>query len=69
MERPDHYKNAPGNLRDYVVADDWELPAILGQALKYIKRHRYKGKPVEDLTKAMGCIELAIEQLEGNVHA
>jgi len=65
IERPDHYKNS-GKIRDYVVADDWGLPAILAQALKYIKRHRLKGHPVEDLRKAVACVELAIEQLKEN---
>lgn len=63
IERPDHYKNS-GKLRDYEVADDWRLPAILAQALKYIKRHALKGNPVEDLEKARDCITLHLEHLE-----
>ena len=62
---PSHYVKS-GKIRDYVVADDWGLPAILAQALKYIKRHRLKGHPVQDLRKAVACVELAIEQLKEN---
>jgi len=67
IERPDHYANS-GEIRDYVVADDWRLPQLLGNVLKYLKRYRHKGHPVADLNKAIDCIKLQIEQLESEAH-
>ena len=47
---PKHYTNTKIEPMD--VIEDWELPHHLACVLKYIKRHREKGKPVEDLKKA-----------------
>ncbi len=40
------------------------LGYTLLNAWKYLFRYKYKGKPVQDLKKAIKCIEFAIEVLE-----
>jgi len=66
-ERPRHYAES-GSIRDYEVADDWKVPAMLAQALKYLYRYRNKGDPIADLRKAQDCIGYHIEQLEKNTN-
>ena len=62
IERPDHYEKS-GKIRDYEVADDWGLPQLLGNVLKYLKRHQHKGHPEEDLGKARDCIIIHLEDI------
>ena len=38
---------------------------LVGNAIKYIMRHRYKGKPIEDLEKAVWYLNKQIEMYKG----
>jgi hypothetical protein len=38
------------------VIDDWKLGYYDGNAMKYVCRHKHKGKPVEDIQKAIDCL-------------
>lgn len=61
---PDHYKE---HLYEPIeVIEDWELSFCAGNALKYIGRYQKKGKPVEDLRKAIWYLEREIDSLEDN---
>jgi hypothetical protein len=51
----DHYKNLQIEPWEYAEAN--ALTFLEGSAIKYITRHRLKGKD-EDLQKAIHCIEL-----------
>jgi len=45
------------------VAIDWNLNPLMSPVLKYVKRYRQKGKPVQDLKKAIKYLEMEIERL------
>lgn len=63
VQRPAHYAEG----RKYEprkVIHDWQLNFNLGNAVKYISRAGRKGDMVEDLRKAIQCIEFEIEEIE-----
>lgn len=51
---PAHYSK--GKYTPWEVIDDWKLDYYTGNALKYVCRHKHKGKPVEDIQKAIDCL-------------
>ena len=59
--RPGYYQSAMGDVFD--IADAYQLDMPLGTAAKYILRagKKDKSKEIEDLEKAIRCIERAIE--------
>lgn len=61
-EKPQHYTDTKITPLD--VIDDWDLDFRLGNAVKYIKRYRLKGTPIEDLEKAATYVNMKIEQLK-----
>jgi len=62
VNHPPHYTQ--GRFECIDVLEDLNLPFHLAAAMKYIWRHRDKGKPVEDLRKAVWYIERWIKKLE-----
>lgn len=64
QEGGDHYKVMAIQPGEYIVANkfDW----FTSNAIKYLSRHHLKGKPVEDLKKAIHYIQLRIHQLEND---
>lgn len=46
--------------------EDWGLNFALGNAVKYIARADHKGKPIEDLEKALWYIRHEIERRKAN---
>ena len=64
--RPDYYQFHQYDVFD--IAAYFGLSFPLGNALKYILRagHKDQSKEVEDLTKAITCIQRHIEIKEGN---
>jgi len=58
--KPNHYQHDPDPL---TVIEGWDLDFNLGNVVKYIARHKYKGKPIEDLTKAFFYLNRAINKL------
>lgn len=55
----DHYKKY--KYQPMQFAEDTGLSPMIFSALKYICRHKDKGKPVEDLKKALHCVEMFVE--------
>jgi hypothetical protein len=51
---PAHYSK--GKFTPWEVIDDWKLGYYDGNAMKYVCRHKHKGKPVEDIQKAIDCL-------------
>lgn len=51
---PAHYSH--GKLTPWEVIDDWSMDYYCGNAMKYVCRHKHKGKPVEDIQKAIDCL-------------
>jgi hypothetical protein len=54
VKRPAHYTWIPG-IECRAISRHFSSNA--GQAIQYIYRHRHKGKPVEDLRKAIECLQ------------
>lgn len=62
VEHPNHYNT--GKYEPIDVINDWKLNFNLGNTIKYIARHKHKGKPLEDLKKAMFYLKYEIYRLE-----
>lgn len=62
VNHPSHYNM--GSIEAIDAIEDWDLGFSLGNAIKYIVRHRHKGTPIQDLRKAIWYIEYRIKQLE-----
>lgn len=54
VNHPSHYNQ--GNIEVIDAIEDWKMGFNDGNAIKYIARHRAKGKPEEDLKKALWYI-------------
>ena len=66
VERPDHYNNGAIEAIEAIKASmpENEFRGYLkGNALKYLWRYDYKGKPVEDLRKCKCYIERLIKEI------
>ena len=60
VNHPAHYN--VGKIEVIDAIEDWGLGFSLGNAIKYIARADHKGKPVEDLEKAVWYIRREIER-------
>ena len=60
VNSPSHYNS--GNIEVITAIDDWNLGFSLGNTVKYIARADHKGKPLEDLEKAMWYLKHEIEK-------
>lgn len=66
VEQPDHYNKGAIEAIEAIKAS---MPAnefngyLKGNALKYLWRYDYKGKPIEDLRKCRWYIERLIKEL------
>ncbi len=69
VNKPAHYNFGSIECIDYIkqtLGDEGFRAYCLGNAIKYIHRHKYKGKPAEDLKKANYYLNKAITTLEKN---
>ena len=64
VNHPSHYN--VGKIEVIDAIEDWNLNFNLGNAVKYIARADHKGKPVEDLEKALWYIRHEIERRKAN---
>tara|TARA_R110002153_G_scaffold32909_1_gene99486 strand:+ start:1312 stop:1557 length:246 start_codon:yes stop_codon:yes gene_type:complete len=67
VERPRHYNNGSVECIDAIRAalgDEGFQAYCQGNVLKYLWRHKYKGKPVEDLHKCSWYLQRLIETIE-----
>jgi hypothetical protein len=64
INHPDHYNH--GKIETIVAIDDWDLDFCLGNAVKYIARAGHKGKPLDDLRKALWYIQHKIDLLQAS---
>lgn len=62
IEKPAHYNHGSIEVADAI--EDWKLPYFLGNVVKYVARCDYKGKPVEDLKKAVWYLNREIARRE-----
>ena len=66
VEQPDHYNKGAIEAIEAIKASmpEHEFKGYLkGNALKYLWRYDYKGKPVEDLRKCRWYIERLIKEM------
>ena len=57
---PKHYTHGKYEVID--VIEDWDLNFRLANAIKYIARHKHKGKPLEDLEKALWYLQREVDR-------
>jgi len=62
VNHPKHYNN--GKIEVIDAIEDWLMGFCDGNVIKYVARHRHKGKPIEDLKKAKWYLERLIQQYE-----
>ena len=67
INSPKHYTSGKFEVID--VIEDWQLNFRLANAVKYIARHKHKGKPVEDLKKALWYLQREIDKQDGKPDA
>lgn len=60
ITKPQHYTKGKFEVID--VIEDWDLNFRLANTVKYIARHKHKGKPLEDLKKAMWYLQREIDR-------
>jgi hypothetical protein len=60
VSSPKHYTTGKYEVID--VIEDWDLNFRLANTIKYIARHKHKGKPLEDLKKALWYLEREIDK-------
>jgi len=69
VNKPAHYNFGGIECIDYirqVLGEDGFRAYCLGNTIKYIHRHPYKGKPKEDLKKAQYYLNKAVTTLEND---
>tara|TARA_B100000900_G_scaffold270999_1_gene231449 strand:+ start:86 stop:316 length:231 start_codon:yes stop_codon:yes gene_type:complete len=62
VNHPKHYNS--GTIEVIDAIEDWEMGFCDGNVIKYVARHKHKGKPIEDLKKAKWYLERLIQQYE-----
>lgn len=62
VSHPKHYTHGKYEFWDVVV--DWNLPFLPGTAMKYICRHLHKGRPKQDIQKAIAFLNRYLQELE-----
>lgn len=59
---PFHYLQT--KITPLAVIEDWKLNYHLSSVIKYVGRHKHKGKPLEDLKKAQWYLSREIKLME-----
>lgn len=62
----EHYKQHTIEAID--VIHDWDLGFELGNVVKYIARHKYKGSELRDLEKAVWYLETYIKRQQMDLY-
>ena len=63
VTKPPHYNH--GKFETVEVIEDWKLNYHCGNVVKYISRHKHKGRPIEDIKKAIWYLQRYLQVLEG----
>ena len=59
VDHPSHYNQGKIEVIDFI--EDQNLGFHDGSAVKYICRHQFKGKPIEDLEKAIWYLQRLVD--------
>ena len=70
VNKPDHYTPEPGKIEciayiEQVLGPEKFIGYCQGNVTKYLHRHGYKGKPIEDLEKAQVYLGWMIKAMKG----
>lgn len=65
INSPKHYTQ--GKIEPIDAIEDWGLNFRLANVVKYVARAEHKGKPVEDLKKALWYLQREISKRESNL--
>jgi len=69
INHPKHYNiNWAGKqaIETYDYINSWKMEYAEGNIIKYVSRHKYKGKALQDLKKARWYLNKLIKELEEN---
>jgi len=64
VDHPAHYNQ--GKIEVIDAIEDWGLGFNPGNVVKYVARHRHKGRPLEDLQKAAWYLQREIDRLSAS---
>jgi len=67
IDHPKHYNvNWKGEqaIETFDYIDSWQMGYAEGNIIKYVSRHKYKGKALQDLKKARWYLNKMIKELE-----
>ena len=62
VNNPKHYNT--GKIEVIDAIEEWKMGFCGGNIIKYVARHKHKGRPIEDLKKAKWYLERLIQQYE-----
>ena len=62
VNHPKHYNTGKVEVIDAI--DSWGMGFCDGNVIKYVARHKFKGRPIEDLKKAKWYLERLIKKYE-----
>lgn len=65
VNKPHHYTR--GKIEPIDAIEDWNLNFRLANVVKYVARAEHKGKPLEDLKKALWYLQREIDKRESNL--
>lgn len=60
VNHPSHYKK--GGIEAIEVIEAYDLNFRLSNVIKYVLRHNHKGRPIEDLEKALFYLQRDIQK-------
>jgi hypothetical protein len=63
INSPAHYRWLPGGIEAWDISGQFNF--LIGSAMKYLIRHEHKGKPEEDIRKAIACLQQELRRREG----
>ena len=61
VNHPKHYNS--GKIEVIDAIESWRMGFCDGNVIKYVARHKFKGKPLEDLKKAKWYLERLIKEV------
>ena len=62
INHPKHYNT--GKIEVIDAIEEWKMGFHDGNVIKYVARHKFKKRPLEDLKKAKWYLERLIQQYE-----
>jgi len=69
VTKPAHYNNGGVECIEYIAQQTEDLKSYLeGNAIKYLHRYKYKGKPLQDLSKAVWYIQRLAKEIANEDH-